>query len=182
MIQTVCYEVTGISSLLQNNPASMARGGEGLGMKKIPSPQDEAAAKVYRNENGQIFIPAISFRSSLLGACTGRRIGKVSAASKVSAGVFNAETQCPLYHPKTGKPITEYRLHSVRCVVQKNGVTRTRPEIPEWACKVALEIDTDFVSPDLVLELLSSAGRICGVGDWRPQKRGPHGRYTAKMM
>lgn len=176
------FEVTGISSLLQNNPASMVRSGETLGAKRIPTPTDEAAAKVYKDDDGVIYIPSIAFRSSLIGGCTGKRIGKVSAAGRVAAGVFVAEERCPLFDPKTKKPIKEYRLKTTRVVVQKNGVQRTRPEIPAWACRIALEVDTDFVSVSQVEELFGLAGRICGVGDWRPAKKGPHGRYTVKLV
>lgn len=176
-IEVRTFRVEGISSLLMNNPQGMDGGAPKMGAKKIPTPEEEAAAKVYRLEDGSLYLPSISFRSSLLRGCVGKRIGKVGAASQVAAGVFNAEPETPLIDPETGEPITEYRIHKTRCVVQKQGVIRARPEIPRWAADVVFEIDTDFVTVEQVRELLGIAGRIAGVGDWRPEKKGPHGRY-----
>lgn len=172
------FRVVGISALLMNNPMAMGGGGEKkMGAKKIPSPDEEAAAKVYRLDDGQLYLPSICFRSSLLRGCTGKRIGKVGAAGQVAAGVFNVGTEVRLVHPKTGKPIKDYAVHTTRCVVQKNGVIRARPMVHEWACEVPFEVDDDFVTQNHVRELLGIAGRIAGVGDWRPQTRGPYGRY-----
>jgi hypothetical protein len=172
------FRVEGISSLLMNSPHGMARGGSAkLDTKKIPSPEDEAASKVYKQDDGTLFLPSISFRSSLLKGCTGRRIGKVGAATRVAAGVFNVETETPLFDPESGEPIKDYRVHVTRCVVQRNGVMRARPEIPRWAAEVVFEVDDDFVTVEQVKELLGIAGRIAGVGDWRPEKKGPYGRF-----
>lgn len=173
------FRVEGISSLLMNNPSSMAGGGgtPKLGVKHIPTPEIEAASKVYRNDGKELVMPSIAFRSSLLRGCVGKKIGKTGAATKVAGGVFAIEPMTPLIDPQTSEPITEYRVHVTRCVVQRNGVIRGRPEIPKWAAEILFEVDTDFIEPDQVRELLSIAGRIAGVGDWRPEKRGPHGRY-----
>lgn len=177
-IEVHTFHVEGISSLLMNNPAGMGGGQPTMGAKKIPTPEEEAAAKVYRSADGTLYLPSIQFRSSLLNGCTGKRIGKVGAARQVSAGVFNVETETPLKTPgKSGKPIKDYRIHQTRAVVQKQGVIRARAEVPEWAADVVFEIDTDFITVDQVRELLNVAGRIAGVGDWRPAKKGPHGRY-----
>jgi hypothetical protein len=178
------YRITGVSPLLMNNPEAMGQGNEGLGTKKIPTPEEEAAAKVYRLESGQLYVPAVAFRSSIIGkggGASGRKIGKMTANARVAAGVFTVETKCPLIHPKTGKPIKEYQINIMRAVVQNNGVRRARPEVPEWACDLALEIDTDFISPELVLELLNISGKVAGVGDYRPQKKGPFGRFKAEI-
>ena len=65
----------------------------------------------------------------------------------------------------------------MRAVVQKNGILRSRPIIPVWAVDVIFEIDDDFIVPSQVLSLMNDAGRIAGVGDWRPAKKGRYGRY-----
>jgi hypothetical protein len=182
-METIVFEIIGTSALLQNNPASMQGGGgaaKGLNVKRIPDPAAEAAAKVYLDGKGVVYIPAIAFRSALLGACTGKRIGKMGAKSCVSAGVFNAETACPLFDPETRKPIKEYAVHTTRAVVQGQAVMRSRPMVEKWATRVAFEVDTDFVTAAQVRELMGLAGRSQGVGDWRPAKRGPFGRFTVK--
>lgn len=43
-------------------------------------------------------------------------------------------------------------------------------------------VDTEFCDPSIVLELLNLAGRIVGIMDWRVEKTGTFGRFTAAMM
>lgn len=184
--ELLAIEVEGISSLLMHNPAgSMVASDGGGGVKgptRIPSPTDEAARSVYADEDGGYYIPAVAFRNALLSAGTGKKIGKMSAIRAMSAGVFNAETRCLLFDPKTKKPIKTHRVHTVRAVIpsSKAAVIRGRAEVPTWATKVAFEVDTDFITVGQVKELFALAGRMIGVLDWRPERKGPHGRFKVK--
>jgi hypothetical protein len=54
---------------------------------------------------------------------------------------------------------------------------RTRPIFPEWACKVTIRFVRPILTERTVGNLLSAAGRIVGVGDWRGQKGGPYGAF-----
>lgn len=184
-IALTTFQVTGVSSLLMNNPASMSiasTGTEKATTKKIPTPEAEAAAKVYRGEGDQLFIRSMAFRAALLSACMGRKIGKLTAWKLMSAGVFCAEDKCYLEHPKTGKPIKDYIINTMRAVVQRSGVLRSRPEVPKWSCKVAFDINDDFVSPEQVLGIFDLAGKIAGVGDYRVERKGPYGRFDVKLL
>ena len=185
MVVTKTFKITGISPLLMNNPASMRPAPKGAVKKTIPTPEAEAAMKVYAEKNGQakphLYMPSIAFRSSLIRACIGKRIGKVGAKTLVSAGVFIVEEKCFLVQPGTKKPITEYEILTVRAVVQRQGVLRSRPKINEWETRIVFEIDDDFVTPDQVLELFCLAGKLAGAGDWRPEKQGMYGRYVVVM-
>ncbi len=170
------FSLRSLSPLLMNNPESMKGGSQALGAKKIPSPEDEAAAKVYKLKNGNLCLHSNMFRASLLAGCVGKRIGKTGAATMVAAGVFCVNEETPLFSHK-GKPIKEYEIHKHRAVVQKQGVNRARPLIREWKAEVAFEIDDDFITLEQVREIFGFAGRIAGVGDWRPNKKGSMGRY-----
>lgn len=182
-ITITSFRITGISPLLMNNPAAMAGPSEGLARKKIPSPADEAKSKVYADDKGHLFVPTMMFRSALLGACAGRRIGKVGAKTVIAGAIFTVADRAPLVHPTTGKPITDYAISTMRAVVQGSGVQRSRPEVREWACDLDLEVDSEFVpNVSLLVELLNIAGRIRGIGDFRPQKGGPYGRFRADLV
>ena len=183
-IEVVKFDVEGMSSLLMHNPAgSMVANAGGVKVKpQIPTPEEEAARSVYADEHGAYYIPAVAFRNALLAAGTGKKIGKMSAIKAMSAGVFNAETRSPIFDPRTKKPIKAHRVHSVRVVIpsSKAAVIRGRAEVPAWATKVAFEVDTDFITVQQVAELFALAGRMIGVLDWRPQNKGPHGRFKVK--
>lgn len=54
---------------------------------------------------------------------------------------------------------------------------RTRPIFEKWACSVEIEYKTDPLTDNQILNLLSAAGFLVGVGDWRRQKGGDFGAY-----
>lgn len=182
-VSIVSFKVTGLSPLLMNNPVAMQGPKGGLSRKQIPTPEDEAKSKLYSNAKGELILPTLPFRAALLGACTGRRLGKVGAKTVIAASVFNTDTETVLCDPDTGKPLKEYKINVVRCVIQGNGVLRARPEIPRWSCNVDFELDNDFIpNPDIIVELMNIAGKVRGVGDWRPHKGGPYGRFRADLV
>lgn len=188
MIETVTFKITGLSALLMHNPASMIRPGDkkGLSTKQIPSPEKEAELGCYRNGKGQFYLQAIAFRGSIInpgGGASGRKIGKSTANSRCAAGISINEKfdKCVLLNPRTGKPIKKYTIDTRRAVIQRNGIMRSRPRFEEWGCDLTFDIDTDFVTKEQVVELLNISGRVAGVGDYRPQKKGWFGKYRAEL-
>jgi len=173
----VVYKVTGLSSLLMNNPECM-----GVADSK-KSPQEQAKNRAYMLKSGQLYMPAPAFRKSLITGCTGRKIGKSAAGTIVGAAVFipDSEMKLPLMHPKTGKPIKTYQIHSIRAVVNKSGIKRHRPEVAEWACRLHLDLDEELLPLGMLTELLGISGKMKGAGDFRIEKGGQHGRYMVEL-
>lgn len=186
-LEVVEFYVEGVSPLLMNNPLSMGAGGEGkVGIKTIPSHEEEAYSKLYRNDDGTLYLPTIAFRGALLSGAKGRRIGKQAATTRIIGSVFAADSRTPLIQPGTREPLTDdpenWRINTTRVVVNRAGILRSRPEFPEWAAIVSLAIDPELI-PDtnILVELLNMGGRTVGVGDWRPEKKGFHGRFIAEL-
>lgn len=177
------WKITGVSPLLHHNPASMVKQDSGgLKTKKKYDRDDEAKAGVYFNDRNEIVAPTIAFRSAILSACKGRKLNKVAAKTVVSGCVFPCEESVQLVNPKTNKPLTSWKVHTARAVVQRAGIIRARPMFESWACRLAMEIDTEMIANvDIVTELLNIAGKIIGVGDWRPEKLGVYGRFSAAL-
>ncbi len=63
-------------------------------------------------------------------------------------------------------------------VVQRNRVLRTRAKFDcPWEATFLLDIDLEVVSEQNLREWSQFAGRRIGIGDWRPEKSGYHGRF-----
>ena len=59
---------------------------------------------------------------------------------------------------------------------------RTRPLFePPWAAEFRVDYDPDLVDKSLLENWLDIAGRRIGLGDWRPEKSGMYGRFTATV-
>jgi hypothetical protein len=54
---------------------------------------------------------------------------------------------------------------------------RTRPAFKRWACTLSISYMMNPLTDNQILNLLSAAGEIVGVGDWRPQKGGDYGCF-----
>jgi hypothetical protein len=179
------FEYTGTHPILMHNPAGMKGSGAGkLDTKRIPSPEDEALAGRYVTEDGKYLrFPLQAFKSSLVGGGVGRRIGKRSATSVLKATVFPAEAWVTLLDAKTKKPIKadEYTIDTRRAVVQGNGVLRSRPLVMPWCCLAPFEVDDIIDNPELLIQIGELAGRMVGIGDFRPERGGPFGRYKVKL-
>ena len=59
--------------------------------------------------------------------------------------------------------------------VSMSKVMRTRPIFRKWSCKATVQFDPDVLNLRDIDEIVRDAGRLVGVGDWRPK----HGRFDA---
>lgn len=177
------YRVEGVSSLLMHSPAAMMEPqSERPTTKRIPAPEEEAEKGCYRDEEGFLYLPSAAFRASLMHGAGGRRIGKIAARTVLSGAVFNIGPKTSLVDPDSGERIQDYKINLARVVIGRASIVRARPEIERWGCLLELEVDLDFTNSRQVEELLNIAGRISGVGDYRPERKGPHGRYRAELL
>ncbi|TAL38061.1 MAG: hypothetical protein EPN97_04300 [Alphaproteobacteria bacterium] len=191
-MEIVVFKITGWThGLLMNNPESMNMdeqdGKKKLAVKTHLTGQAEAETKVYKDEKGFLRFPAVAFRSAAVKGATGRKFGKVHASKAAKSFVFNAEQWVTIIDAKTGKPRKDWEVFTTGVVNPTTGgrTPRSRPLVKNWACLLPLEIDTELLSADNVLELLNQAGKAIGVGDFRPGCPrgigGPYGRFSAQL-
>lgn len=176
-MQVIEYSVQGTSPLLLHNPAGMQQPSDAIKRKSIPTSEEEAEAGTYRLADGQLALPAFAFRAALVGAAKGRRMGKVAAATIVKGAVFVTDEMVPLFTTDDRTPAKDYEIDTRRVVVQNNGIVRSRPKLFPWRATFPLELDEGFITGEHVAELLDIAGRLVGVGDFRPERSGPFGRF-----
>jgi hypothetical protein len=128
---------------------------------------DDLESYVYRDEKGILCIPAEQFRMAIVLAAKFKqdpRSPRKSAMDLFKAAVFPTEEYCT-----TKKKDWDY-IDRRRVMVQRNGITRSRPTLLSgWEVEVPLTVVLpEYVSPELLHEVMSLSGRICGVGDFRP--------------
>lgn len=66
--------------------------------------------------------------------------------------------------------------------VQSSRVMRTRPVFNEWGVEFMVEFDTSELNPDSFADFVVKAGKSVGLGDWRPEKNGQYGRFSADIQ
>ena len=177
--EIVTFTVVGISPLLQNNPAEFIGAPTDKKLaagKKQYNDEDEARLRLYIDEDGNYGHPCEAFTKAMVKAVAGKKFGKMFATSAVKGSVFITEPFAILLD-EAGKLLTKYSIDRRPVVVGKARVLRCRPTFKNWRVRLALEVDTAILSPDDVREALSLAGRIVGIGDYRPEKGGGFGRF-----
>jgi len=178
----VTFTITGRSPLLQNNPANFIGNSvdEELGSKKKYNDEEEARLRLYLDADGAFCHPCESFTKAMVKAVAGKKFGKMFATSAIRGAVFIVEPFA-LILDKDGKNAKTYAIDRRSVVIGKARVLRCRPMWPSWRMEVPLEIDTAILRPEQVEEALNLAGRIIGIGDYRPEKGGGFGRFTAEI-
>ncbi|SRR6266550_3222599 len=172
MISTINVGIEGITPLIVNRFHEEAQEAASSGehsRKERPSPQDDAANRLYQNGNG-IFYPAENIRQSLIGAASRHKIGRRAATADMAASIFVTPFELPLEG--------EWHVDSRPVVIQRARIVRHRPMFDEWLIRFQIQIDTDLVSERLVRLVLEDAGKLVGIGDFRPAKKGQYGRFS----
>lgn len=128
---------------------------------------DDTESYLWRDKDGMICIPTEYVRQSIIWAAKFKqdpRSPRKSAADLYKAGIQPLTNLASL-----GKDAPDY-FDQRRVVVQRSGVNRTRPCIREgWEAEfVLLVITPEYINQSDLHGVLTQAGRLIGIGDFRP--------------
>jgi hypothetical protein len=164
----VGVEITGAADLLfhrWNNEAvaEKAAARKGSASKK----SDNVESYVYRNDAGEICLPGEYVRGAIVNAAKFRqdpRSPRKSAMDLFKAAVISLT-------PLASLGVTEWDYEDRRrVVIQRNGITRVRPAMRAgWKAEFDLLVNLpEYVDQVFLREVLGMAGKLVGVGDFRP--------------
>lgn len=184
---TINVEVTGTTPLLQHrfSENNEVDGENGKGTRKVAkdygTPREQAEQAVYRDADGFIYVPSTYFLSLLCGAGANHKQkgSRRSLRFIVPAAVRIGQVEVPLVDPETGKRINKFEVDSRRVVIRSTGgsVMRCRPRFDKWRAVFTLVVNVDLMAIETASMLLQEGGESLGIGDFRPEKRGPFGCF-----
>jgi hypothetical protein len=172
-------KIEGISPLLMHRFSDKKQGEvEGGTSASIPMGDREKDAEeaAYRlpdkDGKGELYTPAEHIERAMFHAAKYFKIGKKSAAGIVPASIFVQERA--ISHHRT-----DYIVDSRSVVIPatKGRVVRHRPRLDQWNLSFHLEVDETILKQELVSDILATAGKKIGIGDFRPTKGGSFGRF-----
>lgn len=164
--------IAGITPLLMNKYYEAS--------EAISEPEIEAENHAYRNkETQELEMPYINLLSCLKSA--GRNF-------KLFCGEKNLEYKSILpaainYDEETISLNTQkYVLDSrqVRCRKTGERILRHRPKILNWKMSFEIELNERLLSEEILHELFDYAGSVIGIGEFRPEKNGPFGKFKVE--
>jgi hypothetical protein len=121
-------------------------------------------------------IPGEAIEAAFVNAAKKSKRGQVARAGMLSPGNWSLEYDGPrnlaaLWEDERFRLVAGVRVGQSR-------VMRTRPLFPKWAAEVTFEYLDDQLDERDVVEIMTVAGRVVGVGDWRPR----FGRFEIESL
>jgi hypothetical protein len=176
-MQIDSFEVTisNISSLLVNrfHEAAQAEATSGVHSRaRDPqTPEEDAESRLYKLPDGQTYFPAENLRQSCITAAGRHKIGRRTASTDAAAALSIEPDAMPL--------IGEWHTDSRAVVIPatKGRLLRHRPMFDKWTISFNMLIVSSMFDVNLARRVLDDAGLYVGIGDFRPQKKGPFGRF-----
>lgn len=150
-----------------------AQAKKGSASKKI----DDLETFVYRNEKDYLCIPGEYVRQAIIHAAKFKqdpRSSRKSAMDLYKAAIISLTNLSSL-----GIKNWDYE-DKRRVVIQKSAISRIRPAIKAgWTAEFDFVINLpEYISKHDFIDVLSSAGKLIGLGDFRPT----FGRFVVKKF
>lgn len=131
---------------------------------------------LYFDEQLGPFLPGQNFERCLVDAARITKSGK-----KIERGVFIESNVNPVGYdgPRTIELLwkDENFRHMASVKVGMSRVMRTRPMFRNWSVYADGQYDAAVINLDELREIAGTAGRMIGLGDWRPR----FGRFTVTI-
>lgn len=134
---------------------------------------DDLESYVKRDEDGFICLPGEYLRGAIVAAAKFRQDPR--SPRKSAQDLFKAAVVSMTPLASLGAKEWQYE-HKARVTINKAGVTRVRPAFKAgWEATIDLMVTLpQYVPSELLHEVLVDAGRLVGVGDFRPT----YGRFA----
>ena len=169
-IQKVSCKIKGQSALLMHaypmNPVEAIE-------KRSAEEQAEYAA--YRNPvTKELYVPGIAIQRALVGAATySKGRGRATLQKPVAACVMISPEYC-------GLGTEEFAIDARPVVVPatKGRIVRYRPRLDTWQTSFTIEYDDTLLTENQVRRIVDDAGSRVGLLDFRPERKGPFGRFV----
>jgi hypothetical protein len=146
-------------------------------------PRDVAKQKAYLTSEGAPYVGGETFMACLIAAgafvkLDGKRQMSSAKATLLPGFLAIEDAYMLLRHPRKDEAAKwEVDMRQGRNPNGGEAVCCIRPRYDEWCFTVTAALDTDQLAEKVFRELFDLAGSRCGLGDFRPQRRGIFGRF-----
>lgn len=169
-VKTIHVTIKGISPILMH--AYPLQPIEGFEKKPI---EEQAELAAYRIPDKQeLYVPGTALQRALVGgAAYSKGKGRASLAKQAAACLLVTEEYLGL---GTEKYVVDAR--PVVIPATKGRVMRYRPKVEKWELAFELQYDDTLMSEQQVRQIVDDTGKNVGLLDFRPEKKGPFGRFV----
>ena len=129
-------------------------------------------------EKDQVTMPIGAFRKALETAAR-----KLKQGTQVREGMIVESVAFTHEHAHLGDvmEIARAAMFSAPVFVQGKRIERVRAKFDDWSAVVVVDCDESLIDQFQLETWVGIAGKRIGVGDWRPEKSGTYGRFSAEV-
>lgn len=135
--------------------------------------EEQAELACYRDPDGMLYVPGVNIQRALIaGATFSKGKGRASLQKPVAA--------CTIVSPERVILAPQAYAIDTRPVVipsTRGRVLRHRPRFEQWSLTFNIDFDPDLVTIVQLRRVLDDAGQRVGLLDFRPECKGPFGRF-----
>ena len=145
-------------------------------------PQDDARNRLYVGLDGETpIVPVVNMFQCVISGGQFFKIGKKQITTQRSSLVPACVTvlgkdegvELPIMHEQDWKVDTR----PVRIPATGGRILRHRPMFDDWKLELVIDLDEEW-NENLMRDIVDAAGKKIGLCDYRPQCRGPYGKFV----
>lgn len=189
-MKKVCVTRGPISPLMTDRmPEEVLDGiatGAHVTLPKDTPPEKIAQRALYSDGNGGFAIPIVNLFACLVEAGRRVKIGRYAISTAESTELYSLVSITAMTLPLLRVTMDGTVLDGIPTWVidKRRGVGKKgdpiriiRPKFAEWGFVVEVEFDEKQINEGTVRQLFDRAGAAVGLCSFRPQRRGPFGRF-----
>ena len=181
-MKTINVELQGTTPLLCNAFTDAAQQAATNGTRAATignkgTPREQASSKLYLDSKGKPCIPQPNLLRCIIDAGKFFKAGKSKVttikSSLIPACVDIEGIDVPLQH------LDEWSVDSrpVRIPATGGRIVANRPRFDDWKLSFTMMLDDSVMTVELLREIVDAAGSRIGLGDFRPDCKGPFGKF-----
>lgn len=179
-MKTVTFTIKGVSPLLINRFKEEDEVTEAVKKstkKDYGTPREQASATPYFDARTKLlWLPTSWISGAIKTVASDYKLPGTRKSVKSVAGGAIIPVEEKMYFTKKYK-VKDIEVDSRPVVIQRARIMRHRARLENWEVKCTLEVDEEIIPVKNVHDILIDSGRRAGLGDYRPQKGGPFGRF-----
>jgi len=138
------------------------------------TPEEQAKHAEYRNPDGKLYIPGVNIQRAFVnGATFSKGKGRSTLQRPIAACVI-VSPEYAILDPQ------KYTIDTRPVVIKATGgrILRCRPRFDNWEVEFTVEWDDTLLKESEVRRVVDDTGSRVGLLDFRPEKKGPFGRFV----
>jgi len=181
-MKTFNVTIQGITPLLMNRPSQLEISNKSKDVKRETKTAEEIAeGKLYKDAEDRIYLPSTWFRGALIEAGKQKKMGGKNSSKATYSKAVGSSVSVEPFEILLKKPLWEtFTILAVNPTTKGRNPLH-RPQFKKWEVDMQVIFEEEQIEPPVMKEIFDIAGKMVGVGDWRPAKKGMFGKFQVVL-